>query len=537
MQKQHSIMTALLFLFGLFIAPAVTAQDYQFERLAKAEPDECYTGFGKPYHDINNCPDGGIPKRNHTYGWSLAMSENDIWIGTGANSGTIFTSGIVGQENLVVKEIPGVYAIEGRHSKYPGVPYLLRPYLGDWRPPQIWVYDNIAKTQTNITPDDPLIEHTLGFRAAAEVDGMIIFAGASRINLGTNMFVFDVKTRAFLGSHFFPEYCGVRKFVIVNNILYTSLLETSLKAKGVVLRWTGNRNNPFQFKIVGKTDGMGANMVEHNGRIYIGTWPFSIQGSILAVTSIDVPEAGIWMSPIVPKEGLTDADIDKWKKVWKASDYEPDPIIAPIYGTSSMASYGEYLYWGTMHQIGSSVLAICRDNNGCPDNATRTMRYALRHPAVFRCNDFDKEKNTPSVELLYGEKQLYVCTLSKNKEPEQWSLADNNMGGIEPLYGPAGFGTDITYIWSVAVHDNKLFIGTDGTEIESGLLSINASLWCFNDTHSAAELINKNGLDNRYNGGLRNMRSTEGGLIIETLNHANLSPEGGWELIRMIPKK
>ena len=534
MKKQICIIS-LLFLCGFFIAPVVSAEDYQFERMAKAVADECYTGFGNPYHDIDDCPDGGIPKRNQTYGWSMAMWGNDIWIGTGGNSGFVFTTGLAPSENLAVKEVPGVVAIEGRHSQYPGIPFLLRPYLGDWRPPQVWLYDRTTKTQTEVTPNDPLIKHTLGLRAAGECDGVILLAGASRVNLGINIFAFDAKSRKYLGSRFFPEYCGIRNFVTIKDVLYTSVLATSVQPKGIVLAWTGNNKNPFEFREVGKIDGMGSNIVEHNGRIFINTWPVSIQGSLLGIFTWYAPEAGIWMSPVIPDKGFTKADIIKWKKVWKASDYEPEPIVAGVYAMGNMASFGGYLYWGTMHNNPYSIYALCR-YKVCPKDQNQALQYATRHPAIFRCSDFEQDTDNPAVELLYGEKQMYVLTPSASviNSSDEWSLADNNMGGIQPLYGPSGFGTNVTYIWSMAIHGNKLFVGTDGTEsIPDGLMPIKASLWSFNDAHSPAVLIDKTGLGNQYNGGLRNLRSTEEGLFILTVNHANINPEGGWELVKM----
>lgn len=67
------------------------------EKMASAEPQECYSGFGERVEPLSEdpftCPDlddplnpdHALPYKPQTYVWSLTQYQNSLWFGTGAN--------------------------------------------------------------------------------------------------------------------------------------------------------------------------------------------------------------------------------------------------------------------------------------------------------------------------------------------------------------------------------------------------------------------------------------------------------------------
>ncbi len=530
-----TVLLASLILLNIFFCSIMLyAADFQFQRVAKAAPDECYNGFGASYLDAAHCPEKGLPKRNHAYPWSLAKWKNSIWLGTGANIGWIYNTAlyaIVFREPFTQET--ATYVVEGADSQYPGVPKTLRKFFGDWRPPQVWVYDIGTNTQTDITPADPLIDHTLGLRAAGICDGVVLLAGPTRFLLGLNLFAFDAETKAFLGSKHMPHYSSIRKFIVADTVLYTAVQDTH-KGTGTVLRWTGTRQSPFHFTTVGKIDNLGANMVVHANRLFIGTWPPGPFTSAAGFISNNNTEAGIWMSPPIPQSGLTPSHVESWKKVWQVSDYEAEASIVASYGLGDLASFDGYLYWGTMHIPGNAYHYYFLRYYGEPDNATRAERNVTRATSIFRCSEFDNNRPAPHVELLYGRSQMPTYSPPSDNSPENWHMTDNNMGGSEPLFGLSGFDNiHNAYTWTMAVHNNTLFVGTYDKE---DVFTINANggdVWFFPETETAALALDTNGLGNQFNLGIRTMHSSEDGLFMGMVNVHNIHPEGGWELIKV----
>lgn len=527
-------------LFSLILhAPSVNAQTATL--VAGAQPDECWSGCGGTYQAYQEGQCTGTPKRNQAYLWGLAKWGNDIWIGTGANIAVIgqtagdFLSG--GQQECKFegpKDNPS-NVIEGALSTYPGVPMLLRGQLGDWRPPQAWVYNLDTKQQTNVTPNDPLINKTLGLRAAGAANGIVILAGPRRVGLGLNMFAFAYNadgTYQYLGSKSYTQYSSIRKFVLAKGKLYTGIQTT--EGKGVVLRWTGTRSNPFSFALVGRLDNDPANLVEHDGRLFAATWSpsdqSSLAGTIFPVTTASI--AGIWMSPPIPTNGLNALHARQWTKVWQVTDYEPDPVIATTQGVGDLASFDGYLYWGTMNPSWPAGDAIMQAYGmDTTDEALKdeVREKAARAIAIFRGFKADD----PQPKLLYGEKQLQVY------DGTNWVPTNNNMGGVEPLNGDhsSGFGVPTNvYTWTMAVFQNRLCVGT----LDSRVGNINPAnpggdLWYFNSGDSKANAFTKNGFGNPLTvAGIRTMISDEvDGLFVGTSSKANIHPEGGWKLFQI----
>lgn len=293
---------------------------------AKAEPDECFRGLGlnKPFA-APPCSDG-IPKVNQAYVWAIAEAGDDVWFGTFAN-GHCVTAGTLAPDpqNITSHQTPS-YVCE--FGAGPFSPSPLPPAIGDFRPPQMFVYNKATKTHVNVTPTIPgnplqplpLVQQTLGIRAAARFGNLVILGGPSLLG-GINLFAFRSDTRRLVGARNFPEFNEIRQWLNSDNNLYAAVGKT--EGGGAVLNWKGTVESPFQYEVVGNTDGFGAYLAKHEGRIFVITWPPYRGGSDVI--------SSLYMSPPVLEGGLTPADAEGWTKVWQASDYEPDPLVASRY--------------------------------------------------------------------------------------------------------------------------------------------------------------------------------------------------------------
>ena len=519
-----------LLVLAVWTTASLSADVYEWQSVAKAEPDECYNGFGQAYLDIDQCDNSGVPKRNHSYPWGMAHAAPRVWIGTGANM-THLARGAVGQGSPL--DTPTVVA-EYEASQYPGIPQVLRPLLGDWRPPRVWVYDTVTGEQINVTPEDPLLESTLGLRSVGANDGVVILAGPTLWTPGINLFAFDADSMEYLGSKTYWQYSNIRRWIVANGVMYVGV-QNRLLSGGSIFRWRGSREDPFRFELVGLVDNDVANLAYHDGRLYAGTWAPSTLSSLASLfefaTNSGEP-AAIWMSPAIPESGLRWWHIYGWQKIWDVTEYEPDEAIARAYGIGELVSFEGDLYWGTMNPPFSGFAALSI-SHGAPEDILAAQTNSNRAISVFRARLGGDSALPPLVELLYGEAKLPVYTPPSETDGESWDLVDNRMGGVEPLYGASGFDDPNNYyFWSTGVYGGALFVGLNEFVLErSG--TTGADLWVFHDSVSPAELVDGSGLTSPLNEGFRGMVVTPEALYIGATNGANVSPEGGWELIRL----
>jgi hypothetical protein len=522
--------------------------------LAKAEIDECYNGIGQPYVPGPACIADQKPKANQAYLWGLAKSGDTLWIGTGSNILCLMNAGTAYLGGLDLKPFESdLWVCEYDAGQYLTQVSIPAPsnIFSDFRPPKIYTYHLSSKTLTDKTLaiTDPqareILQTTYGFRSAMVYGNRVFFAGPLGNYEGVNLFVFDTVTGHLLGAKSLTQYNSIRRWTILNNVLYTTV--STPGGGGKVLRWTGGAGDLFAFEEVGVLDGKGSEITSHEGRLYVGTWP-SAPGIM----------PGLWMSPAVPAGGLTLAHANSWKKVWQTDQYEPDPIIANLYGMGAMISYGGYLYWGTMHDQANAILLAVQAYGiglaGLPSAFFNVWRSA----AIFRGDNFE---TGGKVELLYGDPRLPVFV--PTAEGGSWVNRANQMGGVRGKFGMSGFGNAFNnYTWTMAVYKNQLFVGTmdnsylwlDWTHLVTDWLSgqtdipwpvvpaqaeYGGDLWRFGSVRAGATRITRDGFANFTNYGFRTVVSDESGLYLGTANPANIAqddsghPIGGWELIQV----
>ncbi|MHB1414020.1 MAG: hypothetical protein ACYC1C_02115 [Chloroflexota bacterium] len=563
---------------GLPLADVTTDEvlfGFQSDLLAKAHPDACFYGFGCPQgisEGLEQCPEctpDGQPKVNQAYVWGLTKDGANLWFGTAPNVQCLVMGLYLG---LTEPFKTDSWACEFGSSCVAKAIPALPPGLGDWWPAEIYYYDTATNSLVEKTP--PELENiggtfplTVGIRSAGSANGVVILGGPA-LPSGINLFAYNAQTGEYLGAKTLPEFSNIRKWVMVDGALYAGVRLSTITPErgGAVIRWTGDVANPFQFEVVGYLDSEAAELAEHEGRLFVTTWPTTMAEA--GQTQI-VNLAGLFMSPLLGDDGLTAADADRWTKVWKVSDYEPDPITAMTSAGGALASFNGYLYWGTMHVPGVSTLAHLQamgyTNGNLPsvDKILATFLGSYRPIEIFRGQNF---ADTKDIDLLYGEPALPVY----QNQTGQWTLEANKMGPEEgkPLYGHSGFGNYFNnYTWTMGVYDDKLMVGTmDWSYLAADLVKAivnenaevtmtsapplplrkqyGADLWAFKSAGMAAVPLSTDGVDNYTNYGIRTMVPSDEALYLGMANPMNLLtnpdddlPEGGWELIAVTEKE
>lgn len=560
---------------------------YNYELLAKASPDEDYYGIGNPNNNYNPfiTTFNGVPKVNQAYVWGLTQVDDQLWFGTAPNVHCLVMGGYLGAD---LPHETDCWTCEFGDNQFSD---LLPAIIGDWRPSRIFMYDLATDELVDKTPFlSPLLNLTLGLRSAGSIGNIVFLGGPSLTGSGIAIFAFDASTGAYLGEKLISSLPdgstpnNIRKWLLVDGELYLGVGVgdlLSLNAEGRILKWTGTLAEPFNFEIVGEIRGDAAELVEHEGRIFVNTWG---------------GPTGIWMSPIIPTGGLTNSDKDDWSRVWGIENYEVDPVTMNTTGGGALASYDGYLFWGTMHvPMMSAGVHMRTFNPDTPSEIAAAILGTYRAISIFRGKNFGEASQ--EVDLLYGQEYLPAYNPATG-----WSIKSNNMPNKAPLFGLSGFGNLMNnYTWTMNVFNDKLYIGTmDWSFLVAGgiasLLDVNlnedqlinldelipndfsdtpynlsdspifsninldvssfdfsalenllrgtqdisipplgfgADLWYFDSPTNRAKPLSVNGVGNKTSYGIRTMVSSESDLFLGMANPMNLSEYGGWELIKI----
>ena len=305
------IWSSLSVLFLCLMAPAMTLAQQTFgsgltteiEGLAFAESDECFEGIGNNVFGVAPpCAEGAQEKVNEAYVWGMTLANNKVFFGTVANTHCLVIGTFLQSTDPTLTD---AYVCEFGDSPVPSVPAA----LGDYRPPSLYVYDRDTEVLTDLSSvmssgAQSLLASTLGIRAAGSADGVILFAG---INLsgggGVNFFAFSDEG-VFLDARTEAGYTNIRKFKAIDGELYAGVgFDNAGDEEGRILKWVGDSSDPVGFEVVGVVGSEVAELTEHDGRVFVTTWPD------------DSDEAGLYMSPEIGTDGeLTSTDASNWNK-------------------------------------------------------------------------------------------------------------------------------------------------------------------------------------------------------------------------------
>ncbi len=546
------------------------AGDYTIDTLYQAPVDEEYFGIGdiKNHYEPYGLSDeqmlltkqmGGKLKRNGSYAWGMGSYGGKLFWSTNNNYlcmdgyGSFVQPGEAGSayENKcwVCEFEQGIY---GRQM-YKNDPD--KQKYSDIRPPRIYSYDPRRGVVIDITPSGPgfeVLKNCQGLRSMGALDGVVFFGGPglygsdwdSRVSAA--FVAYDADAERFISASDMGNVDGcqvvnVRRWREYNGVLYVSvgiLHPVTGKKMGAVLRWYGDKTDPWNFHIVGLQDDEAAEIAVFNNRIYVGTWG-SLSGSL----------SRVYVGPEIPADGMQPVSINSemWQPVWSTAVAEPSPTSGrAITAIAGFHEWRGHLYWGVFcpdYYMLAEAQAIYGTLTS-PD-ALAFILGNYRTPSFWR---LDKDN---VCEMLYGEtenpKPVYAAD---GKTIESWVFESN---GLKPKWGRGGFGNFWTiYIWALNEYNGNLYIGTmdlgnladavgsssfpaDTFSSLASMLGLDKNEYGFEllrmtDEETAPKLVTTNGFNNSESYGLRNLEPFNDNLIIGTASNSNLVPHGGWHV-------
>lgn len=536
----------------------------------QAPVDEAYYGLASP--DNKYVPEGlsesaleeikqngGQGKRNGSYVWGMGTYKDKLFWSTNNNYLCMQGYGNFVQpgkgdnapyENScwVCEYGQSAYAKEAyeegdENSKY-----------ADIRPPRIYSYDTKTGVVTDITPsiaDYPLLKNCQGLRSCGVHNGVVFFGGPGLYasdwdsKVSAAFVAYDADNDRILSTSSMDNVDGckvvnVRRWRVINNVLYVTVgltHPTTGKKIGALLRWYGDKNDPWKFHIVGLVDKEAAELAYFNNRIYIGTW-----GTVSAVN----------VSPELPEGGFTPVSInsDMWPEIWTTESAEPTKTLGrSLTSVAGFHEWRDHLYWGVFcpnYYILSSALATYGDLTS-PD-ALAFILGNYRTPSFWR---LDKDNTS---EMLYGDTSNPKPVYNWKGNIEKWELEPN---GLTAKWGRGGFGNLCTiYVWAMQQYNDNLYIGTmdlsnlavaaaskllgdESFDTLSKLLTgLDTSdegfeLLRMTDEEEAPKFITQNGFNNAEQYGVRNLEVLNNKLMLGSASMSSLKDNGGWHVLSL----
>ncbi|MER5769121.1 hypothetical protein [Streptomyces sp. NPDC001985] len=538
------------------------------QRTARAQVDECFRSIGgpRPLPRGGVCPSGFQPKINGAYVWSAARSGDHAYFGTLSNITCNASSTYSGDTTpYLVRNADVCEFGKGTNAGALGEIY------GDARTPQVLRVNADTQKVEDVTPaSDPLIKRTLGLRGAAAHDDVVLLFGQTvnegqAVGQSLSMFAFEGSTGEFLGSKAYTDLVSARGGVVASD----GNLYLAGRAPGVnggrVLRWTGDKENPFSFDVVAQLENDPGYLTTFKDRLVASGWGTQVPGERGAVSG---GASKVWMSPPIPASGLTFDGAAAWQPIFSWDEYDPDPAISKGVAWGALTEWRGELYVGSYNQAAVGAVQTMWKAYGQPKGDAlrkRDMLSAARPATVFRISDPGSEKQRTT--LLYGEEKLPVY----NPNTRRWSSKPNLLGQ-KPRFGPSGFNGNVgnSYAWTFTVFQDRLYMATfDGTglitpgshftAVNNGLSqtakrslesvvgpSLKATLgggdvWRMDDPAKPAVAETLNGFGNRSQHGVRVFLPFEdkgflyAGMASSWNLRATARDRGGWELNRLTP--
>ncbi|MEO0973815.1 MAG: hypothetical protein AAFX85_12030, partial [Pseudomonadota bacterium] len=414
----------------LLSAPASAAT---FDQLTRAQPDECFLELGvQAPIDFDAFPETGCdaeagfrPKTNESYIWSLvginAAGENGgeagpkLFFGTAANP-LCQTAGAFGLTNGNDPFEDGTVACEfGLAPNSQSNGGTLPDFIADLRPPGMYAYLVDSGTTVALSgPRGPLLppaaqaalEITNGVRGGVAWNDLVILFGPSILG-GINAFAFDASTLEFIDWALLPELGLLRKCIVVPDsspeIAYCVV--GTARDEGAVIRMIGDKSSPFDYAVVARLNGRGANIAwsPTHERVFVTTWPNRRTSGVFVER-----RGGVWRGPEHPPQGYLPSP-QPWEPLFNMrEDYEPDELISRLTGMGDITECGGDLLFGTMTFPSSATVAHFSLNPelyqaGGPYQG-QINALTARPAAVFAIRDPASE--SPVTQMLYGSEML-----------------------------------------------------------------------------------------------------------------------------------
>lgn len=541
------------------------------DTIYRAPKDEAFYGIGDernvydPYglsdaQKAQALADGARLKQNGSYAWGMTTYEGKLYWSTNNNYLCMQGYGNFVQpgqkDNAYVndcweceyenssfgKEVYG--KIDPAYTKY-----------GDVRPPRIYCYDPATGAVEDITPSGENFKDLLncqGLRSAGAHNGVVFFGGPSlygdamNINYKSAFAAYDAIDGKFISSSDMSTVDGcqvtdVRRWLVYDDVLYVGvrILDSNGVHRGAVLRWYGDRKDPWQFHVVGWMKNEAAELTVFNNKMYVGGW---------AISGSQSGPSAVMMGPEMPEGGLQPVGIDaeEWPVVWNVAQYEKDNCLGrQVTSVAGFREWRGHLYWGTFAPAFyvPSTTAQIYGNLESPE----AMAYVLGN---FRQASFWRLDKDNNVELLYGESEFPRWNRTITGE-DSWTIVP---GGFEPKWGRGGFGNIWTiYAWALLEYKDNLYIGTmdcsnligavSSGDDESGffnmmklLFNVKDDIYGYEllrmtDEDEAPKYLTKDGFGNGAAFGIRNFTVIDDELYIGTASPFNLSERGGWHVL------
>ncbi len=412
----------------------------------------------------------------------------------------------------------------------------------------------------DITPsedneDFKILRNCQGLRSAGAHNGVAFFGGpglyASDLkDAASSAFAaFDADRGKFISASSMSEVDGcavtnVRRWIVYDDVLYvgTKVITKEGKTRGAILRWYGDKSDPWQFHIVGWVPMDAAEITIFNGKMYVGTWGGAPERQYTS---------SVCCSETIPAGGLQPVTSDEkdWQILWSVSEYEHfNSNGRQITSVAGFKAWRGHLYWG-MFAPSFMLLSTASDRYDdltSPD-AISFLLGNHRQTTLWRLDTDNK------VELLYGETRLPKW----NQQDDTWSFDET---GWTPKWGRAGYGNIwCIYTWAMHEYNDKLYLGTmdcsnliDAVNDNSsgginlfGMLktltntsdsSYGFEILVMDDEEKVPTFITKDGFGNHDAYGVRNFGVLDHRLFVGTASPFNLAEHGGWRIITIEDK-
>ena len=553
-----------------------TYTQYQIDTIAAAPVDEIFYGIGDERNNYSpmglseteiaeGLAQGGQVKHNQSYLWGMVTVGSKVYWCTNTNYLCVGGTAGLGSNSKPGEDVSKGYKNKCWVCEFESGTYGKQVHgavspeyvqYSDTRLPRIYCYDTNTGMAEDITPSggdyDRMLQDCQGLRSAGYHKGVVFFGGPSlygadtQTTVGSSFFAYDADAGKFIGCNDMSDIDGnkitdIRRWCVHNDILYCGVRVTDRNGRdrGAVLRWYGDKENPWQFKVVGWTANEAAELCIFNGRMYVGGWGTASEKKNCLIKG-----------PVVPAGGLQPVDIDEpeWDVIWTYNSYDKNSVSPNFTYTAGLQAWNGKLYWGMF--CASYVIPGLVAKMGYTDmTSPEAIAYVL---GQLRQTSFWRVDSEDNIELLYGEKELPVWNRPLTGE-DTWTLVET---GYTPVFGRAGFGQVFTaYAWTMAEYHDDLYVGTMNmenlldavTDDESGnkMFKIVKLLTGVKEENYGFELlrwtspdkaplyVTKNGFGNGTAYGIRNFTLSGDDLYIGSASPFNLQKYGGWHLFKL----